>query len=285
MIQSSDIERFWEDGYLVVNGVLTPDEVEYYRAASESREVVSGLDKAGYRDRIVHLLEITSRHPAFRELAKHPGVVSVVTKILGDDVQLHHSKLATKPPKVGQGTFSWHQDFAYFPHTNASLVAVMVMLDDATPENGCMSVVRGSHRWGLLNHLVDGWFCGQCMEPERWSDASRIVTLTPRAGGISVHHALTLHASGENVAGLPRRGVVYQYRAADAYQLAGDVWVDTGYQIAGCQSATARCEGGAFLMPRFRGKTPSYGNVWRQVGDHAAAWNRDAGVVELSRGV
>ena len=72
MIESSDVERFWEDGYLVVNDVLSSDEVEYYRQASESPEVVAGLDNAGYRDRLVHLLEITARHPAFRELKFAP---------------------------------------------------------------------------------------------------------------------------------------------------------------------------------------------------------------------
>ena len=86
----------------------------------------------------MHLLEITVKHPIFVELAKSPHILNRITPLIGSDVQLQYSKLATKLPTKGKGLFAWHQDFACFPHTNTDLVAVMVLLDDATPENGCM---------------------------------------------------------------------------------------------------------------------------------------------------
>ena len=95
------------------------------------------------------------------ELARSERILGRVTPLIGPDIQLQHSKLATKPPAKGMGTFAWHQDFAFFPHTNSDLVAVMVMLDDATPENGCMQMVRGSHKLGLLDHTEDGQFHGR----------------------------------------------------------------------------------------------------------------------------
>ena len=49
---------------------------------------------------------------------------------------------------MGKGTVEWHQDFPYLPHTNFDVLAVMILLDDATPENGCMRVVPGSHKRG-----------------------------------------------------------------------------------------------------------------------------------------
>jgi len=275
MLIHAEVERFWRDGFIVVDDVLSSDEVEALREAAESDAVRGGLEASGYRERVVHLLEITAKHAAFKALAADPRIVERVAQLIGPDIQLQHSKLATKPPKVGAGTFAWHQDFAYFPHTNTSLVAVMVMLDDATPENGCMSAVVGSHRLGLLDHTVDGWFRGGCQEPERWSNPATVVPLTPRAGGISIHHCLTLHGSPENVSGKPRRGVVFQYRASDAVQLADNVWVDTGWQVRGNPSSTARCENAVFILPKWRGRNPSYGSVWRQTGSAADEWNAE----------
>ena len=72
-------------------------------------------------------------------------------------------------------------------------------------------------------------------------DLAKLAHLTPRAGGISLHHCLTVHGSIANQSDRPRRGLVFQYRADDAYQLAGTVWTDTGILMSG----------------RRRGSTPS----------------------------
>jgi ectoine hydroxylase-related dioxygenase (phytanoyl-CoA dioxygenase family) len=181
-------------------------------------------------------------------------------------VQLQHSKLAAKREQPGTGEVPWHQDFAFFPHSNTSLCAVMVMLDDATRENGCMQMVRGSHREGLRNHHdADGWFAGGCQDPAAWSDASRIVDVMPKAGGISIHHCLTMHSSIANRSGAPRRGVVFEYRAADAMQFSDEIWADTGLQVAGLPAVTVRCESATWQLSRRRREQP-YGSAWHQRG-------------------
>jgi ectoine hydroxylase-related dioxygenase (phytanoyl-CoA dioxygenase family) len=272
------LRQYHQDGYLVIDGLLDPDEVEELRKAADTPQVKQPLKEAGGDQTIVHLLEITAKHPAFRALALDQRIVRLVAQLLGPDLQLQHSKLATKPPRKGAGEFAWHQDFAFFPHTNANLLAVMVMLDDATPENGCMSIVRGSHKRGLLNHLVDGYFTAACQEPEHWSRPADIVPLTPKAGGISIHHCLMLHASPNNLSGRPRRGVVYEYRAGDAYQLAGTIFADTGLQIAGTNRGVARCDAGLLQLPRRRPQagdpdTTPFGSAYNQSGSHARTDN------------
>ncbi len=204
------------------------------------------------------------------DLAKDRRIVELIIPILGEDIQLEHSKLATKPPAKGKGEFHWHQDFAFFPHTNSDLLAVMVMLDDSTPENGCMQIVRGSHRWGLLDHTVDGPFTGACQEPDRWTDERRIVDVTPRAGGISIHHCLTLHASDVNRTGQPRRGLVFQYCADDAYQLADSVFEDTGILICGMRRERVRCEEAILRLPKRNRNEHPFGSVWHQDGPIAS---------------
>ena len=61
--------------------------------------------------------------------------------------------------------------------------------------------------------------------------SGRVLPVKPKACGISIHHCLALHSSGPNPSGAPRRGIVFQYRADDAFQLADGVWKDTGIMI------------------------------------------------------
>jgi phytanoyl-CoA hydroxylase len=280
MLTPEQVQQYQRDGYLVIDGLFSPAEVNELRAAAEDPSVKKSLKANGFDDHLVHLLEITCKHPAFRELAKDSRITDLIAPLIGNDIQLQHSKLATKPPKKDAGAFAWHQDFAYFPHTNTDLLAVMVMLDDATPQNGCMSVVKGSHKLGLVKHDDNGWFLGYCQESTYWDDhPENVVPIIPKAGGISIHHALTLHASPNNLSGGPRRGVVFQYRAADAYQMSDHVWADTGFQVRGEYRDIARCEGGTFRLSKSRSRKPNpFGNMYFQSGELAQAWNKGEAV-------
>ena len=261
------VERFWRDGFAIENDMFSPSEVEALReacSAPEDRQWETA-------DQTIHSLGITARHPAFLALARDPRIVKRLIALIGPDIQLQHSKLAAQATQKGKGGFGWHQDFAFFPHTNTDLIAVMVMLDDATPDNGCMRMVRGSHRSGLLNHSNDaGFFTGACQERIWEAQPENVTPITPRAGGISIHHCLTVHGSGPNPSGNPRRGIVFQYRADDAYQLADTVWVDTGLLISGKRREHVRCEAATIRIPRstLNLATP-FGGAWNQQGTFA----------------
>lgn len=265
-LTADQIEQFNRDGFLVVDDLFNKDEVENLRracAAPEDRE----WEKA---DRTIHSLGITQRDPLFLELARDPRIVACLKPLIGDDIQLQHSKLAAQSTQKGKGGFRWHQDYAFFPHTNIDLVAVMVMLDDATPDNGCMHMVRGSHQRGLLNHMDSEGIFSECQEPLWQEQPDDIALITPRAGGISIHHCLALHGSGPNPSGRPRRGIVFQYRADDAYQLADGVWDDTGLMICGQRREKVRCDAGTIRLPRSnRYPGQPFGGAWNQHGSAA----------------
>lgn len=267
-LDDAQIGQFWRDGFLVVDDVFDAAEIEALRdAASEPED--NEWKTAG---RTVHSLGLTTRHEAFLSLARDLRIVGRLTSLIGEDIQLQHSKMAAQPAEADKGGFGWHQDFAFYPHTNTDLVAVMVMLDDATPDNGCMRMVRGSHERGLLDHMDDeGMFLGTCQESAAWRDhADDIVQITPRAGGISMHHCLMLHGSGPNKSGRPRRGLVFQYRADDAYQLADGVWSDTGLLVNGMRRERARCDAGVLRLPRStRYPGHPFGHAWNQEGEMA----------------
>ncbi|NKB68274.1 MAG: phytanoyl-CoA dioxygenase family protein [Candidatus Latescibacteria bacterium] len=279
-LNEAELDRFNEDGFVVVDDLFSMEEVNTLRQACSAPEDQQ-WEKS---DRLIHALELTVRHQAFLDLARDPRIVSRLQSLIGADIQLQHSKLAAQPVQRQKGGFRWHQDFAFFPHTNTDLVAVMVMLDDATQDNGCMHMIRGSHKLGLLDHMdEDGLFTGGCKESSVWEDhPERIAPVMPKAGGISIHHCLSLHSSGPNPSGAPRRGLVFQYRADDAVQLADGVWQDTGVMVCGQRRERARCDAGVLRLPKSR-RYPAhpFGHAWNQEGSFAAAVNKANGFAPL----
>ena len=125
-------------------------------------------------------------------------------------------------------------------------------------------------KFGLLDHISeDGLFSGGCSQTEIWEDRpGRVAPVKPKACGISIHHRLALHSSGPNPSGAPRRGIVFQYRADDAFQLADGVWKDTGIMIWA----------GVLRLPKSR-RYPEhpFGHAWHQEGYFATEVNRSNG--------
>jgi len=275
------IQSYRDDGFIVIEDFFSKEEVEVLREAEGSPAIQTALEEAGIKQRTVHLLELTVRHPAFLDLARDPRVIACIQPLIGEDIQLQHSKLATKSPTKGVGAFGWHQDIMYYPHTNTSLLSVFVYLDDATPENGCMSIVKGSHLLGPLpHHDANGNFVGGCTETRLWeNNPGKVVPVSPRAGAISIHHCLTLHGSPANLSGRPRRGIVFSYRADDACQIGDNIFRDTGLVVAGRRRGIVRCEAGSWLLPlRPKDGKRHYGNAHHQTGDWAESLNESAGV-------
>ncbi len=280
MLTDTEIARFSEDGFIILHGIFSPAEVEALIRAAEDPGIQKDLEIRQANERIAHLLELTTKHIAFKELARDPRLTQRVAGLIGDDIQLQHSKLATKPRQKGAGEFPWHQDFARFPHTNYDLVALSVMLDDATPENGGMYALKGSHKLGLRNHIRDGWMIGPCYETDLWERApEKVVPLMAPAGGIIIHHCLLLHFSPATRSGMQRRMIAFEYRSGKALQLANNVWADTGFQVYGASSNRVKCAAMEMELPRdpawLRYCGESHGDVFNQVGPVARAWNAE----------
>jgi phytanoyl-CoA dioxygenase PhyH len=280
MLTDSELARFWEDGFVAVECVFSAAEVEALRRATDDPGIVDDLHKRRADERTVHLIPITTRHDAFKELARDIRLTGRAARLIGDDIQLSNSKLATKPQRQGAGAFDWHQDFAYYTSTNFDLITISVALDDVTPDNGGMYAVRGSHKLGLLDHTTDGWMTGGCVESAHWQERPELVMpLMSRAGGITIHHCLTLHGSPVNNSGLPRRLVIFQYRAGHCYQLADHIWEDSGFQVHGAPSGRVKCAAMDVILPRNRGWErycgEPHGSVYNQIGARAREWNKE----------
>jgi ectoine hydroxylase-related dioxygenase (phytanoyl-CoA dioxygenase family) len=126
-----------------------------------------------------------------------------------------------KYPEFGSPV-EWHQDWAFYPYTNDDLLAVGVAIDDMSLENGCLMVVPGSHKGPTYDHHQNGVFVGAVTDPN--FSADNAVPVEVKAGGISIHHVRMLHGSAPNNSSKPRRLLLLQYCALDAWPIASTTW-------------------------------------------------------------
>ena len=232
MIAEREVQFYRQSGYLVVPSVLTVAEVD--RLRREMAQILEGARgvadhtdvydlEPGHRPEAPRVRRIKTPHKffdGFARLYRHPAVVSVVQQLVGPGVRLHGSKINLKAPRYGSPV-EWHQDWAFYPHTNDDLLAVGVMLDDCTPDNGPLLVVPGSHTGPVWDHHSGGRFCGAVDPAAIRAEIDRAVALTGAAGSMSFHHVRLLHGSDQNRSDQPRALLLYEYAAADAWPLMG----------------------------------------------------------------
>lgn len=169
----------------------------------------------------VRRIKDPDRHSqAVRRALLHPALRSVLTRLIGPNVRLHGTKLNAKSGLSGSA-IEWHQDWAFYPHTNDDLLAAGIMLDDVDDENGPTLVVPGSFRGPIHDHTNAGVFCG-AIDPSRIAgEIARAVPLTGKAGSVTFHHVRTLHGADINRSVRRRRILFVELAAADAWPLAG----------------------------------------------------------------
>ncbi len=272
MLSMSDVEFYRENGYVVAPNVLDG------ATLSKIRQMVAEIcDGARGRETHDHVYDLEPSHrpdaprvrrikvphanfPFFRELAGYAPMVDILRQLLGPDVRLHGSKINMKAPGYGSPV-EWHQDWAFYPHTNDDLLAVGVLLDDADLDNGALMVVPGSHQGPTWNHHdATGHFCG-AMQPDECPglDLAQAVALPASAGSMTFHHVRAVHGSAQNFSSRPRTLLLYEFAAADAYPLngVGDFAEFESRMVAGRSGVEPRMVPAPVRMPlpppRFKG--------------------------------
>ena len=229
-LSKEQIDHYRTEGYLVESSLFSRDEVNHIKDAIRDltlRTVESGNEKNvmelepesinGERvaRRIFHPFE---QDEDFQKMAKDPRIVDRIVSLIGPNLSLHHSKLNLKPAKVGS-VVEWHQDLAYFPHTNDDLVTTLIYLDDTTVENGCLQVMPRQHKHYFDHRLPDGSFAGMITETIGDGLLSDPVSLPAPAGSVIFMHCITPHSSLPNRSDSSRRTLIFEYRAADSFPI------------------------------------------------------------------
>mgnify|MGYP001165500407 FL=1 len=231
----TDIQKkFYDDeGYLLVEDVLSEDQLNQINKITndlidKSRNINKSNDvydlEEGHSYSSPRLTRIKQPHQVnkfFWDIIKESKIENILKDLLGKNISLKTSKLNTKYPDGGSA-IEWHQDWVFYPHTNDDVLALGLMLNDVDHDNGPLMVIPRSHKGPVLSHEnEEGLFCGAINPKDPNFNMNKAVTLTGRAGSMSIHHARTLHGSAANNSEKNRLILFYECNSADAWPLVG----------------------------------------------------------------
>ncbi|UYN97407.1 MAG: phytanoyl-CoA dioxygenase family protein [Enhydrobacter sp.] len=233
MLTPDQIEAYRRDGYLVIPRLIEGEQLAQLRALTdriveEARGVAANDDLYDLEPshspalpRVRRLKPVIfRRYEFFRALTRDSRITSILSQLIGPNIRLYGGKLNMKSAGYGSPV-EWHQDWAFYPHTNDDVLATGIYLDDCDLDNGPLLVLPGTHHGPTYDHHAEGRFCG-AMDPEACGlDFSKAVPLTGPAGSMTIHHARLVHGSALNRSNRQRRLLLHEYTAADAWPLLG----------------------------------------------------------------
>ena len=232
VLSADQIAHYEEHGYLVLERHLPEDilaniRAEIARFEDEARTMTASNDRLDLEDTHTtddpRLRRIKLPHTIsdmFRNLMYSDHILAPARDLIGDSLRLHTSKLNMKSAGYGAAV-EWHQDYAFYPHTNDDILAIGVIIDDMESENGPLMVFPGSHKGPVYDHHANGVFAGGFVPSDVGLDMKDAVELTGPAGSISIHHGRIVHGSALNTSDRARRILFFEIMAADAFPIMG----------------------------------------------------------------
>ncbi|MFA6246061.1 MAG: phytanoyl-CoA dioxygenase family protein [Mucilaginibacter sp.] len=235
VLSAEQIASYHRDGYIVIKGFCSAAETDrlYTTALNDDAMRKNALDlndQSGKKTRLS--LWFTPGNDVFGYLTRSEKMITRVSQLLDGDAPVchFHSKLMQKEPKVG-GAWEWHQDYGYwyknqfmFPD---QLMSVMVALTKANKENGCLQVIKGSHKLGRVNHGFSGEQVGADMTMVNNAlQTMELVYCELEPGDALFFHSNLLHRSEANLSDGPRWSIIscYSLQSNLAYNETSTSW-------------------------------------------------------------
>jgi ectoine hydroxylase-related dioxygenase (phytanoyl-CoA dioxygenase family) len=224
--------RFFEDGFLVLPDYVPTPWLARLRAAmaellERSRSVTQSdaiyvLEEGHSADepRLHRISSPQDQHPTFWDFMTDPVMTDLAADVVGPDVKFHHAKLNVKSGKGTQG-FGWHQDIPAWPHTDFSPVTIGVYIDGCAPDQGPLTVARGSHNGPLFSMYDDAGNFVVKIHPRNlgWLKDDVIVRLTGGPGTTLLLNCRAVHGSVPNKAAAARPLLLPVYSSADSFAI------------------------------------------------------------------
>lgn len=217
-LSTDQVRAYEREGYLLVKGVFTRTEMaamreETHRLAARREAALGGNPNATWesvRDgtfTIKHCHDVQFYSAAFTRLISDPRLLAPLQSLIGENIQLHHTKMFIKPPEQGS-PFPMHQDHPYFPHERHTMTAAIIHFDDAPVEKGCVRVYPGTHKLGP----IDGASGGDHHLPFEEFPIEGATPCPAEAGDVLIFNYLTVHGSGVNTSQEARTTLLLQVR-------------------------------------------------------------------------
>jgi len=234
VLSPDQIASYDEKGYLVLENQIPPEWIakirdEIQRFETEAATMTASNDRLDLEDshspQNPRLRRIKLPHTisdVVRELMYSDHILGPARDLIGPDLRLHTTKLNMKSAGYGAAV-EWHQDYAFYPHTNDDILAIGVLIDDMASENGPLMVYPGSHKGPVYDHHVDGVFAGAMLPEDNGLNPADAVQITGPAGSVSIHHGRIVHGSALNTSDHPRRILFFEMMAADAFPIMGSM--------------------------------------------------------------
>ena len=223
-LTEQQIKSYHQDGYLIIKNFLLKPEVEKLYGISTADDTLKKHafdlnDQAGKKTKLT--LWYTPGNDAYGLLTKSERMVASANALMeGDSAVCHfHSKLMQKEPRVG-GAWEWHQDYGYWYKNEFLLpnqmISIMVAITDANIQNGCLQVIKGSHKMGRIEH---GFAGEQVGASQHYVDlalkAMPLMYVEIDAGDALIFHSNLLHRSEANTSDKARWSLIAVYNRSD----------------------------------------------------------------------
>lgn len=218
LLNSDAKAAFNHDGFIVVPNLLSAVEADLLRQVARmdrslTKERSSRADGEGGSVDLVVRNDLPE-DSIYGAIVRSEPLINAIEALLDDEVYHYHHKMILKEPKVG-GAWTWHQDYGYW-YSNGCLfpdmASCMIAVDKATTQNGCLQVIRGSHKMGRIDHLSRGEQTGA--DDERVAaalDRLDLVHVELEPGSGVIFHGNTLHRSDQNHSDHPRWAFICCY--------------------------------------------------------------------------
>ncbi len=236
MLNSKQVSSFQEKGYVLIDDAVDQQEIlninsQIDKWVHQSRQydanygaLIDGQPRfdlePGHCKSSPKLRRVTNPQEV-SEAIKHTllkdSIAKYMVPILGPDIKFDHSKINAKHPGM-KSDIKYHQDHIFEPQTNDSVIVALLMLNDSTEENGCLKVVPGSHEY-RYPHTRDGKFTGTIDDAYTEHFNSNADLIEAKAGSLCLMHTWAVHGSEPNRSSDPRRLLITEYKAADAFPL------------------------------------------------------------------
>ena len=206
MLGESEVAHYHEHGFVVPDYRLAPELVEDIRERHD-RLVTRHPELVDYCPNLL------AYDLGFLNFARNDDLLDMVEQVIGPDFALWNSSFFAKPARNGRKT-PWHQDGEYWPIRPIATCTVWIAVDASNVENGCLRVIRGSHRdRRLLRHRTNpatDLTLNQELEPGEYDEA-QAVDIVLEEGQVSLHDVYLVHGSEANRSARPRRGMTLRF--------------------------------------------------------------------------
>ncbi|GAA1825222.1 ectoine hydroxylase [Actinomadura chokoriensis] len=235
-IDDATLDAFESNGFLTVDQLLAPEEVEDYRAElrrlSSDPQILADERTVTERgsDEVRSIFEVHKISEVFAALVRDPRVVGRARQILGSDVYVHQSRVNYKPGFTGKD-FYWHSDFETWhaedgmPRMRA--VSISIALTENFVHNGGLMIMPGSHKTFVAcvgetpdDHYKESLRGQEIGTPDPNSlsilaDKHGIELFTGTAGSATMFDCNCMHGSNGNITPFPRSNVFIVFNSVE----------------------------------------------------------------------